>query len=295
MDPVRPQVNFSQPEWFWPSWKFGLPLQACFGSLHDEFNTFHIPIQETRAFHADVVETSSIAKDLDELRALLRQRREQRREELYRSWDSISGRLAANPPLLDAAGDESSAAERWDAFLHFCREFSLDAMARYFALFSHPTTALPALHVLPQPSPIPEPPPSRTRTTPATGSVSDQAASSKPSPDALDAAAPHLRRSQRIRAAKNPQSLPSQRPQMAETRGHGNAKTSGVKRTRADVEIDAGTCDTEGVPMLKKRARWKKGNVKAAPIAGDKEALLVEDHPLVARHTWKRRRTRQSD
>lgn len=271
MDPARPQVDFSQPEWFWPSWKFGLPLDSCFSSLHDNFNTFRIPIQETRAFHADVVETSSIATSLEEFHALLRQRQKQRQDELERSWDSISGRLAANPPLLESTRDEAVAAERWDALMHFCREFSLDAIFRYFALFSYPTTLLPALP--PQASPISKRTPSQIRRNYAPASdVSDPPPISKPSPDPIPAlppqpcpiseqapsrvsrksipassisdqhptskpspdlpqSVPRLRRSQRIRTSTN--ALLSQRWQQPQPPSR--TTKAGLKRTRAQV------------------------------------------------------------
>lgn len=108
-----------------------------FGTLYDQYNTLHIPIQEPIAFHHDVLEACSVAVTADDFHALLKERREQRIEELRQCWDSVSIRIAANPSLLDSDGDELSAADRWAAFLHFSREISLDALARYFSLFSH--------------------------------------------------------------------------------------------------------------------------------------------------------------
>lgn len=144
MDTRPANVDYSDPRWNWPCWKFHLSLEDLFGSLYDEFNTIYIPIQEPVAFHHDVFELCSTATTLGEFRKLLKQRRDQRVEELRQCWDAVSIGIAAWPPALE--GSEASVDERWAAFLHFSREFSFDTLNRYFSLFTHngPSTS-PAL------------------------------------------------------------------------------------------------------------------------------------------------------
>lgn len=135
MDRRPTYVDYSEPQWSWPSWKFNIPLDDLFGNLFDQYNKIDIAIQEPAAFHHDVFEASSIATTKDEFHALLKERREQRVRELRKCWSSVAIGIAANPPLLEAVQDEASITERWLAFLHFSREFSFDALARYFSLF----------------------------------------------------------------------------------------------------------------------------------------------------------------
>lgn len=76
MDRRPTHVDYADPEWNWPSWKFALRLDSLFGDLYDQFNTVSIPIQEPIAFHHDVAELCLAASTLDEFYNLLKQRRD---------------------------------------------------------------------------------------------------------------------------------------------------------------------------------------------------------------------------
>lgn len=149
MDSRPTGVDYFDPQWSWPSSKFNLPLDDLFGNLYDQFNTIPIPIQEPIAFHHDVSELCSAASTLSEFYVLLKQRRDQRVEELRQCWEAVSLRIATWPPSLK--GDEASLDERWAAFLHFSREFSFDTLNRYFSLFTHNKPSKSS--ALPPPSP----------------------------------------------------------------------------------------------------------------------------------------------
>ncbi|KUI65135.1 hypothetical protein VM1G_00660 [Cytospora mali] len=143
MNYPRPQPDFSEPQWSWPSWKFGLSLDSLFGNLYEQYNTIPIPIQEPIAFHHDVSEACHTATTLAEFHVLLAKRRDRRLHELRRCWDSISQDIASYPPFLEGNLTDISPDERWGAFLHFSREFSFDALAGYFSLFTHMTEGGP--------------------------------------------------------------------------------------------------------------------------------------------------------
>lgn len=102
-----------------------------------------MPIQEPIAFHHDVFEACLTATTLAEFHVLLSKRRDRRLHELRRCWDSISQDIASYPPFLEGDLTDISPDERWGAFLHFSREFSFDALAGYFSLFTHMTEGGP--------------------------------------------------------------------------------------------------------------------------------------------------------
>lgn len=135
MDTRPTGVDYFDPQWNWPSWKFNIPLNDLFGNLHDQYNTVPISIQEPIAFHHDVSELCSTASTLSEFHLLLKRRRDQRIEELRQCWEAVSLRIVSWPPSLE--GNEASVAERWAAFLHFSREFSFDTLNQFFSLFTH--------------------------------------------------------------------------------------------------------------------------------------------------------------
>ncbi|POS77351.1 hypothetical protein DHEL01_v204254 [Diaporthe helianthi] len=154
MDYRRPEPDYSESKWRWPSHKFQLRIDSLFGSLYEQYNMVSIPILEPVAFHHDVFEACSTAETLPEFYKLLTERREQRLTELRQCWRQVSTRIATYPPVLDSSPDEFVNGDRWGAFLHFSREFSFDTLATYFAMFTQPSTA----PRLPSPSPVPPPP-----------------------------------------------------------------------------------------------------------------------------------------
>lgn len=137
MQPEERGIDYMDPAWQWSSWKFDLPPEALFTTLYKEYNLLPVPIHDAIAFHHDVSEIADTATTIPEFHALLKERRLQRLGELRECWDAVSLRIAHRPFLLDEEKDEATNADRWSAFLHFSREFSVDAITRYFSLFTH--------------------------------------------------------------------------------------------------------------------------------------------------------------
>ncbi|KAI3395325.1 hypothetical protein diail_1437 [Diaporthe ilicicola] len=154
MDYRRPEPDYSERKWRWPSHKFQLRIDSLFGSLYEQYNMVSIPILEPIAFHHDVFEACTTAEALPEFYKLLTERREQRLTELRQCWRQVSTRIATYPPVLDSSPDELVNGDRWGAFLHFSREFSFDTLTTYFSMFTQPSTA----PRLPSPSSVPPPP-----------------------------------------------------------------------------------------------------------------------------------------
>lgn len=111
MDTRPTNVDYSHAQWTWPLWKFNLRLDELFGSLYDQYNTIQIPILEPLAFHHDVSDVCSSAATLEEFHAQLKERREQRVQELRECWKAVSVGIATWPPALDR-NDKAFAIER---------------------------------------------------------------------------------------------------------------------------------------------------------------------------------------
>lgn len=135
MDYSRPSPNFElDQEWWWPSYKFGLPLEALFSSLDTQYNTVSIPIQDPEAFHHDVYEISSVATTALEFHTLLADRRKLRLAELRESWRAVACRVAACPQLVSPpAPSRLDTADVWADFLYFSCEFYFDALVKFMS------------------------------------------------------------------------------------------------------------------------------------------------------------------
>jgi hypothetical protein len=117
----------------WPFWKFGLKKDDLVTKLHDQYNTYPIPIQDPEAFHHDVFECSQEAGTTEDFHRLLASRKEQRLRELNGSLESAALEIIANPSLIGT--------EQWQYALQLFRTKSLDSLVRYFSSYlpdSHP-------------------------------------------------------------------------------------------------------------------------------------------------------------
>ena len=115
------------PGLFWPAWKFGLKRDDLFTSLHDQYNTVTLSLQDPEAFHADVYEISHEADSTEEFHRLMADRRGQRIRELHESLESLAVEIIANPRLMDS--------EHWNYALQLFRTKSFDSLVRYFASY----------------------------------------------------------------------------------------------------------------------------------------------------------------
>ncbi|RKU43735.1 hypothetical protein DL546_005542 [Coniochaeta pulveracea] len=117
----------------WPFWKFGFKKDDLVTTLHDQYNTYPIPIQDPEAFHHDVFECSQEAGTTEDFHRLLASRKEQRLRELNGSLESAALEIIANPGLIGT--------EQWQYALQLFRTKSLDSLVRYFSSYlpdSHP-------------------------------------------------------------------------------------------------------------------------------------------------------------
>jgi hypothetical protein len=158
------------PLWTWPAWKFDMKKEDLFTKLHDQYNTYPTPIQNTEAFYHDIAEISCEAQSTTEFHHLASNRRQQRLCELNNSLESASFEIIGNPNLIKMP--------QWEHAVQFFRTNSLDSLVRYFASYLptghiwHPLcqdSALAVTQAFPT-SPLPKKRCRRTKTNEATGS-----------------------------------------------------------------------------------------------------------------------------
>lgn len=117
----------NDPNYSWPSWKFGMKRDDLFTTLQDQYNTVSSSIQDPEAFHHDVFEITNEARTLDEFHRLMTHRRQQRLRELNGSLESAAVEIIANPKLVGT--------EQWSFALQLFRTRSLDSLVRYFSSY----------------------------------------------------------------------------------------------------------------------------------------------------------------
>jgi hypothetical protein len=115
------------PLWTWPAWKFGMKQEDLFTKLHDQYNTYTIPIQDAEAFYCDIAEISYEAQSTAEFHHLASHRRQQRLSELNKSLESASLEIIGNPKLIKMP--------QWEHAVRLFQTNSLDSLVRYFASY----------------------------------------------------------------------------------------------------------------------------------------------------------------
>jgi len=115
------------PLWTWPAWKFGMKQEDLFTKLHDQYNTYTIPIQDTEAFYCDIAEISYEAQTSAEFHHLASHHRQQRLSELNKSLESASFEIIGNPKLIEMP--------QWEHAVRLFQTNSLDSLVRYFASY----------------------------------------------------------------------------------------------------------------------------------------------------------------
>ncbi|KAF5703726.1 hypothetical protein FMUND_12862 [Fusarium mundagurra] len=115
------------PLWTWPAWKFDMKTEDLVTKLHDQYNTYPVPIQDTEAFYHDISEISYEAQSTAEFHHLASHRRQQRLCELNKSLESASVEIIGNPNLIKMP--------QWEHAVQLFRTNSLDSLVRYFASY----------------------------------------------------------------------------------------------------------------------------------------------------------------
>jgi hypothetical protein len=108
----------------------GMKMADLWESLHDDYNTLRIPIQCQRAFHLDVKELATKAKDRDEFHCLMTERSQARFGEIVQALDDVAEYLVASPRRFPY--------DLWPQFLAFARSMSAADLAIFFAGFEDP-------------------------------------------------------------------------------------------------------------------------------------------------------------
>ncbi|KAH7027237.1 uncharacterized protein B0I36DRAFT_136611 [Microdochium trichocladiopsis] len=122
----EPSIRNIARKWRWPADKFNMRQSDLFRQLQPQHNTFSFTLQDPETFHRDVCELAEAAHTTDELNMMLKQRKEERLEELNRKFEATGAKLARNPYL----GGEP---KHWDNMAQLFRDKSYDALVRYFA------------------------------------------------------------------------------------------------------------------------------------------------------------------
>lgn len=115
------------PDFAWPSYKFGLQHSDLSTTLHDKYNTFTSTIQDPEAFHHDVWEISHEADTTEDFHRLMLERRASRMQELNDTLENLAVEIISNPKLLDS--------KHWKYALQLFRTRSFDSIVRYFASY----------------------------------------------------------------------------------------------------------------------------------------------------------------
>jgi hypothetical protein len=101
--------------------------EDLFIKLHDQYNTYLSPIQDSEAFYHDITEISFEAQSIDEFHHLASDRRQRRLGELNKSLESASFEIIGNPNLIKTP--------QWEHAVQLFRTNSLDSLVRYFASY----------------------------------------------------------------------------------------------------------------------------------------------------------------
>ena len=115
------------PLWTWPAWKFGMKQEDLFTKLHDQYNTYTVPIQDTEAFYCDIAEISYEAQTPAEFHHLASHRRQRHLSELKKSLDCASFEIVGNPKLIEMP--------HWEHAVQLFQTNSLDSLVQYFASY----------------------------------------------------------------------------------------------------------------------------------------------------------------
>ncbi|KAI0388360.1 hypothetical protein F5Y17DRAFT_226387 [Xylariaceae sp. FL0594] len=116
--------------WLWPSHHVGYQVDDLFTTLHAEFNTINIAIQDPLSWFSDVRELARQCDSKAEFDTALRQRRESRYRELYQAWDKIVFEHIFRHPERRKRDDYSLIR---DALIDLNMHFSFDSIVGYFA------------------------------------------------------------------------------------------------------------------------------------------------------------------
>ena len=119
--------------WLWDYWKFDFEKpDVLFTTLHAEYNTMRCSFQDPVAWHSDVRDVASTAKNHEEFLALLEQRRNDRFDEIRKAWRLIKAKLVGQPSHWENPPSDDVLC---DGFINVSRNFSFDSLVAYFGSY----------------------------------------------------------------------------------------------------------------------------------------------------------------
>lgn len=135
-----PNVDWKENhDWDWPYREGGYTdPDVLFTSLHEEFNTIKIAIQDPHIWHADVCELVRKSANQAEFLTALRQRRDERYKATYASWVSVKCQMCASTEPWAHMKDPKIEGELWASFCTFARNFSFDTVLGHFGIYVPP-------------------------------------------------------------------------------------------------------------------------------------------------------------
>ncbi|KAK8013507.1 hypothetical protein PG991_009100 [Apiospora marii] len=118
----------SHPEWLWPAYKFDLDPDDQFATLHEQFNTWKMPLQNAHALHADLSDLAHAHTTKDNLFHDLERRRQLRSKEMLVAWEEIALALGMKESILESD-------DRWAKFTQLSQTRALDALIAFLYTF----------------------------------------------------------------------------------------------------------------------------------------------------------------
>ncbi|KAJ5466463.1 hypothetical protein N7530_010250 [Penicillium desertorum] len=120
-------------KFYWQAGKVGYEdSNVLFTTLHDEYNSFKCALSDAEAWHFDVAAVARTANDNDEFLALLKERQEQRIDEIQKGWRKTKLRLMSDPACFDMPPPR---AVLFKNFGRVSRNFSYDSLVTFFGSY----------------------------------------------------------------------------------------------------------------------------------------------------------------
>lgn len=126
-----PKIQVSHDPTVWPAWKYGLKQADLECHLRPKYNTLSIGLQSDEAFFQDLLEVCRNADDLEELHQGLKEKRQQRYDELSAAWDEINVCVFSTPRTFDPDED----CKKWINFARMSRELTYECILGFSSSF----------------------------------------------------------------------------------------------------------------------------------------------------------------
>ncbi|KAJ5455420.1 hypothetical protein N7475_010541 [Penicillium sp. IBT 31633x] len=131
-----PRPDYSMPDspWFWEYWKAGFESpDVLFTTLQAMFNAINMPILNKKAWMVEFRNAHRIAKNMEELRALLKKRQEETFNEIQEIWHAIRIILSTQPQRWNMPHNKRFLSK---AFMCLVGNLSYEGLVRFFSIYA---------------------------------------------------------------------------------------------------------------------------------------------------------------